>query len=107
MNNNQINLFKLVIPMIRRMFGVQPMSGPVGLSFALDYSYGTKSGVLLIPYTEKDNDYDNSQIANKSVVGIEYKPGKVKVLRVDGKRLKRSVYTLKESFNKKYFIEAL
>jgi len=43
---------KILIPMIRRTFpelitneivGVQPMSGPVGLAFALRYKYGTDS----------------------------------------------------------------
>jgi hypothetical protein len=47
---NDSRLPKILIPMIRRTFpelisneicGVQPMSGPVGLAFALRYKYGT------------------------------------------------------------------
>jgi hypothetical protein len=47
---NDARLPKILIPMIRRTFpelitneivGVQPMSGPVGLAFALRYKYGT------------------------------------------------------------------
>jgi hypothetical protein len=48
--SNDARLPKILIPMIRRTFpelitneivGVQPMSGPVGLAFALRYKYGT------------------------------------------------------------------
>jgi hypothetical protein len=48
--NKDARLPKILIPMIRRTFpelitneivGVQPMSGPVGLAFALRYKYGT------------------------------------------------------------------
>jgi hypothetical protein len=49
---NDSRLPKILIPMIRRTFpelisneicGVQPMSGPVGLAFALRYKYGTNT----------------------------------------------------------------
>jgi len=49
---NDARLPKILIPMIRRTFpelisneicGVQPMSGPVGLAFALRYKYGTNT----------------------------------------------------------------
>lgn len=49
--NGDARLPKILIPMIRRTFpelltnelvGVQPMSGPVGLAFALRYKYGDK-----------------------------------------------------------------
>jgi hypothetical protein len=49
---NDSRLPKILIPMIRRTFpelisneicGVQPMSGPVGLAFALRYKYGTST----------------------------------------------------------------
>jgi hypothetical protein len=74
---NDARLPKILIPMIRRTFpelltnelvGVQPMSGPVGLAFALRYKYGNdflgetnangKDGVLgttagdIAPYSE-------------------------------------------------------
>ena len=48
--SNDARLPKILIPMIRRTFpelitneivGVQPMSGPVGLAFALRYKYGS------------------------------------------------------------------
>ena len=49
-----LRLPKIVIPMMRQSFpqliasdivGVQPMSGPVGLSFALRYKYNSVSGM--------------------------------------------------------------
>tara|TARA_R110000824_G_scaffold13836_2_gene59540 strand:+ start:204 stop:1676 length:1473 start_codon:yes stop_codon:yes gene_type:complete len=58
---NDSRLPKILIPMIRRTFpelitneivGVQPMSGPVGLAFALRYKYGTTNlsgGALTSP----------------------------------------------------------
>lgn len=58
---NDARLPKILIPMIRRTFpelitneivGVQPMSGPVGLAFALRYKYGTTNlsgGALTSP----------------------------------------------------------
>jgi len=81
---NDARLPKILIPMIRRTFpelltnelvGVQPMSGPVGLAFALRYKYGSdflgetntngKDGALtagvgnVAPYSEAAN-YDAS-----------------------------------------------
>ena len=119
MSKHDPRLPKVLIPMIRRTFpelitskivGVQPMSGPVGLAFALRHQYNTGGeGVLLVSYKDyKDNEiiYHNKAFF-KSVVGIEYKPEKVKVVREYGKKLKRPKYTTKERFTKKYFTEGL
>ena len=79
---------KIIIPMIRRTFpelitneivGVQPMSGPVGMAFAMRYHYDSKN---LIQGDFKNDRYqagtattlgDTAKISNKGVNSV-YRP---------------------------------
>ena len=115
-SKEDLNLAKINIPMIRRTFpelitneivGIQPMSGPVGLAFALSHQYKPTSGVVLISFEDLNGEDVMYKRLFKSVVGIEYKPDKVRVIREDGANLKRPKYISKERFNKRYFTEAL
>lgn len=84
---------KILIPMIRRTFpelisneicGVQPMSGPVGLAFALRYKYGTTTlggsnsidapGTVAAPgtHTQYGGQYTGSGSAANNELGYQF-----------------------------------
>jgi hypothetical protein len=83
---NDARLPKILIPMIRRTFpelitneivGVQPMSGPVGLAFALRYKYeptslGYQSGSLDASSTTQFAGNSNSGLAGNPELGYQY-----------------------------------
>ena len=77
---------KILIPMIRRTFpelitneivGVQPMSGPVGLAFALRYKYeptslGYQTGSLDASSTQQYAGSANNALSNNPELGYQY-----------------------------------
>ena len=88
---NDARLPKILIPMVRRTFpelitneivGVQPMSGPVGLAFALRYRYepqalgysdGKLDGSVSSQYTGADGVNRNTELAGtRPEVGYQY-----------------------------------
>ena len=83
---NDARLPKILIPMIRRTFpelitneivGVQPMSGPVGLAFALRYKYeptslGYQSGSLDASSTQQYSTANNAYLSANPELGYQY-----------------------------------
>jgi hypothetical protein len=83
---NDARLPKILIPMIRRTFpelitneivGVQPMSGPVGLAFALRYKYeptslGYQSGSLDASSTQQYSTASNALLSANPELGYQY-----------------------------------
>ena len=83
---NDARLPKILIPMIRRTFpelitneivGVQPMSGPVGLAFALRYKYeptslGYQTGSLDASSTQQYAGSANNALSNNPELGYQY-----------------------------------
>jgi len=79
---NDARLPKILIPMIRRTFpelitneivGVQPMSGPVGLAFALRYKYNsTGLGLGGIDGSAQTNDHTTVGNANTKEIGYQF-----------------------------------
>ena len=107
---NNSRLPKLLIPMIRRTFpelitseivGVQPMSGPVGLAFALRYGYSP-----LKPYVQKGTLEYNML---KNILGTSpkiFKHPKLKGIYLDddSSEMKRIFPDDKFNFEKLFFV---
>ena len=63
-------------------------------------------GIVLIPY-EKRNEKFSYDILYKSIIGVEYKHDKVKVIREHIKKLNHPKYITKKQFELRYFIEGI
>lgn len=87
---SKFNDIKIKMPKIRRVFpqliaseicGVQPMSGPVGLAFALKYKYGDKEEIIPILIFECGEDVDPWKVNRSDLVLKKHADGNYWVIK--------------------------
>ena len=103
----QIPLMRSVYPQLitNQIVGVQPMSGPVGLAFALRYKYNDPHGVHIKRY--EPNRYKlPDDLSRYAVVGVETTYGEIKIIKSPDKGLIGKVM-IEDIFNETFFEEAL